>query len=284
MPNLRDASGARRTLDLDLSAWIPDGARYANQGFPDCSNVYPANLGFYRPMPQIVREGANTLADLVPTLTNVSGQLFGIRGLDDNAPYYFVTAADAVGDLLYFFRYVENTGLWEDVTPISGPIALQFGSYGYYTTFGTDIYVGYGIAGQIMSKPIDTPDRFAIVTDAPRAADIASIRGFLVGVNVAELGQNNRNGVSWSAAGDPTNWIDPIADPNGALAVLRGFTSLPGGGRLQRIIPGIAGADAIIFGQRKIWRMTFIGPPSVWDFQVVEEAEGTSFPSSVVSL
>ena len=282
MPNLRDASGQRRPVDLNLTSWVPDAPPYANPGFPLCANVYPSDLGFYRPMPQTFTEGNNTLLDLVATLTNVSGDLVGFRFIDTNAAHYYVTAVDNDADTLHFFKYEENTSTWADVTPVGG-VTSQFGSYGRYATFGTDIYCAYGIAGQIVAKDAGDTTPFLVVTDAPRAQDIAVIRGFMVAINVTEFGVNTRNGVSWSAAGDPTNWINPNTDPIGALSVLRGFTTLQGGGRLQRIVPGVSGSDAIIFGQSKIWRMTFIGPPSVWDFQVVEEREGTQRESTVVS-
>ena len=261
---------------------MPDAPPYANPGFPVARNVYPSDFGFYRPVPQVVTEGINTLLTLVPTLTNVSGELVGTRFIDTNAPHYYVTAVDNDADTFHFFKYDELLETWADVTPAGG-VTSQFGSYGRYDTFGTDIYCAYGIAGQIVSKNAGDVNLFVVVTDAPRAQDIAVIRGFMVAINVTEFGVNTRNGVSWSAAGDPTNWINPNTDPIGALSVLRGFTTLQGGGRLQKIVPGIAGADAIIFGQSKIWRMTFIGPPSVWDFQVVEEREGTQRPATVVS-
>lgn len=283
MPNLRDASGQRRPVDLEFTAWAPDAPPYANPGFPLCNNVFPSDNGFYRPVFQPEEQGSNSLTDLIAGLTNVSGEFIGLRELDNNTPHHYVSAVDDLNDLVYFFKYDEVLGLWQDVTPLAGPLPLESQTYGRYTTFGTDIYVCSGLSDILHSKNIGTVDRFLAVTDSPKAFDIATIRGFLVAVSVVEFGIDSLNGVSWSAAGDPTNWIDPNTDPIGALSVLRGFTTLEGGGRLHRIMPGIAGADAIIFGQGAIWRMTFIGPPSVWDFQIVEGAEGTSLPASVIS-
>lgn len=283
MPNVRDLGGSRRQIDIDIRSWVPDAPPYANPGFPNCENVYPSDLGFYRPLPQTNTDALNTPKTLVPALTNIAGELFGARNPADNTTHFYVTGVDTIGNTQHFFKYRDGTDLWEDVTPVGGR-TRQTDAYGRYATYGTQIYVAYGIADEIMAKDISDVNPFVEVsTTAPRAKDIAIVRGFLVAVNTIENGSTSRTRVSWSAADDPTGWIDPIADPIGALSVLRGRANLENGGRLQRIVPGVTGADAIIFGQSKIWRMTFIGAPKVWDFQIVEEREGTISPASVVS-
>ena len=285
MPGLFDLSSARQQIDVPFSDWTPDHPPFANPGFPNCENVIPADLGFYRPMRAPVVLGTNTLKDLVAGVTNNAGQLVGVRDPSNNAVFYFTMAVDPVGDTSHFFRYTEATDTWDDVTPAVAP-GFNGNDHAYFATFGNKIYAGFSTSTRILTKEIASVSAFAEVAGAPRPRDIITTRGFLVGINFQRGAIPTDiipTGVTWSASGDPENWIDPVADPIGALSVLRGEIELEGGGRLQRIIPGIAGADAIIFGQRKIWRMTFIGPPAVWDFQIVSEDEGAASPTSVVT-
>ena len=283
MPNLFDISGKRKQIEVDFAEWLPDHPPFGNPGFPNMENALPADLGFYRPMRKPVLLSTNSLTDLVPSVTVNSGQIFGIRA--DAGIFYYTAAVDRVADTLHLFQYVEDTDTWQDVTPASAP-SHQPNDHAFFATFGTRIYVGFSTETPILAKDIGTVTPFAAVSGAPNPRDIIVTRGFLVGIHFrrgASPTDRIRTGVTWSASGDPENWIDPVADPTGALAVLRGETQLEGGGRLQRIIPGVNGADAIIFGQSKIWRMSFIGSPSVWDFQIIHEDEGTPVPTSVVS-
>ena len=225
----------------------------------------------------------NSLKDLVAGVTVNAGQIIGLRG--SSGIFYYTAAVDRVADTIHLFQYVEATDTWQDVTPDPAP-AHQAGDHAYFAAFGTRIYVGFSTNTSILAKDIGTVTPFAAVSGAPSPKDIIVTRGFLVGIQFqrgATPFTTIRTGVTWSASGDPENWIDPVADPIGALSVLRGEIQLEGGGRLQRIIPGVNGADAIIFGQSKIWRMSFIGPPAVWDFQIIHEDEGTPIPTSVVS-
>lgn len=287
MPGLFDLSGERRQIEVPFAEWLPDHPAFNNPGFPNLENAIPADLGFYRPVREPSAFGTNTLKDLVAGVVNNAGQLTGIRNPDTNEVFYYTMAVDPVADTSHLFEYTEDTDTWADVTPAVAP-AFANNDHAYFATFGNKIYAGYSTSSNnpLLTKEIGAAGDFAAVADAPSARDIIVARGFLVGINFRRGTSPTdliANGVTWSGSGNPENWIDPIANPIGALSVLRGETQLVGGGRLQRILPGIAGADAIIFGQSKIWRMTFIGPPSVWDFQIVEEAEGTSSPTSVVS-
>ncbi len=285
MPNLTDVSIKRRQLDAPLVDWRPDVPAFRNPGIFDMRNAVPSDIGLYKPIPGLVTEGTNTPRDLIAGITNNAGQLQSFRVPATNAPFYYTAAVDVAGDTFHLFQYDETTSTWINVTPTVPPTPT-FNIHAYFTAFGDRIYATAAFASGLLAKDIGGVDLFAAITDAPRFRDAVVIRGFLMGVNFTRTVSGNARvttGVSWSAANDPENWIDPIADPIGALSVLRGETQLEGGGRLQRVVPGIGGADATIFGQTKIWRVTFIGPPSVWDFQIVEEEEGTSIPTSVVS-
>ncbi|MDB4306181.1 hypothetical protein N9980_01285 [bacterium] len=285
MPNLADISSRRRQVEAPLIEWVPDRPQFRNPGVYDMRNAMPSDNGLYKPIPSPVVESSNGLKDLVAAVVNNAGQVQSFRDPNNNLPYYYTAAVAPVGNTFHLFQYDEQNTVWTNVTPAS-PDTFIFGGHGYFSSFGDRVYGTSGFSAGLYAKDIGGVDLFASVTNAPRFKDAVVIRGFMFGINfIRTVSPFNTvtTGVSWSASNDPENWIDPSSNPIGALAVLRGETQLEGGGRLQRVLPGIGGADAIIFGQSKIWRVTFIGPPSVWDFQVVEEDEGTSMPTSVVS-
>ena len=285
MPNFVDITAGRQQAEVAFQEWLPDIPGFESQGFPVLFNAFPADNGLYKPKFGFQRDSVNTLIDLVAGVTVNAGQLVGVRNPATNGVFWYTAAVDQVADTMHFFEYTESTRTWGNVTPLVAP-THPFDGHAYFSTFGTRIYATAGNATAILAKDIGGGGNFASITDAHRFRDATVIRGFLMGISyqqgVAPSAQVP-TGVAWSADQDPENWINVTTDPLGALAVLRGETQLEGGGRLQRIIPGVGGADATIFGQSKIWRVTFIGAPTVWDFQIVEEDEGTSIPTSVVS-
>lgn len=285
MPNLGDVSTQRRQLTAPIVDWRPDHPQFRNPGLFDLRNAIPSDTGLYVPVPDVEKIGTNDLRDLVAGVVNNAGQLQGFRDPANNGPVILTAAVDPVANTFHLFQYIESTDTWGNVTPTVAP-TFAFDLHAYFSVFGTRVYATAGFASGLLAKDLGGGDLFTAITNAPRFKDAVVIRGFLFGINFTRtVSPTDRvvTGVSWSASGDPENWIDPSVDPIGALAVLRGETQLEGGGRLQRVLPGIGGADAIIIGQHKIWRVTFVGPPSVWDFQVVEEDEGTNAPTSVVS-
>ena len=282
MPNLFDLSSQRGQVDVAFADWLPDHPAFQNPGFPVLENAVPSDAGVFRPMPNISSFGGNTLLDLVPTLTAVVGDLRGFRNPDSGAVFYYMMARDDAGGSLHLFQFDESTQLWQDVTP-GGGLTAGFDSFARFRSFGTEVYAAMGSTEQIHSMEIGSAGPFAPVSGAPSAKDLAIIRGFAVAIDIVDGSGREATKVSWSAQDNPDNWIDPIADPIGALSVLRGFIELEGGGRLKRIIPGVLGSDAIILAETAIWRMTFVGAPRVWDFRIIAEDEGTTVPTSVIS-
>jgi len=82
--------------------------------------------------------------------------------------------------------------------------------------------------------------------------------------------------VRWSALNNPNgNWVTD----RGELSDYRDLD--PKYGRITGIIGGRFG---IVFQERAIWRMTFIGSPKVFDFEEVSVDRGCSAPDSAVTI
>jgi hypothetical protein len=48
-------------------------------------------------------------------------------------------------------------------------------------------------------------------------------------------------------------------------------------------VSGLAGADVIIYQERNIWRGTYIGPPAVFSWTLIDGSRGTPAPGSLVT-
>lgn len=105
----------------------------------------------------------------------------------------------------------------------------------------------------------------------PKAATIATVRNFIV-LGGTNDGTTRPNRVVWSGYNNTELW-DPSA------ATQSDFRDLTGdGGDIQRIVPGQYG---VIFQKNSIWTMEYVGPPTIWRFNEVEEGRGTPAPHSV---
>ena len=101
----------------------------------------------------------------------------------------------------------------------------------------------------------------------PQAETIGRVLNFLV----AGLDQT----LQWSAQNDITTW-------GANVAVQSGSTTLDlSGGAIKRIIGGETGT---ILQQRHIRRMTYVGPPTIWQIDLVEERRGVIAQNAAVKF
>jgi len=86
--------------------------------------------------------------------------------------------------------------------------------------------------------------------------------------------------VHWSAIGDGTSW--PTLASDSAVQVQSDAQDLFGAhGHVQNIVPGVSSADALVFCERAIYRMGYVGSPAVFSFDLFEGAKGTPAPDSI---
>lgn len=114
---------------------------------------------------------------------------------------------------------------------------------------------------------------------APRAKHIAKINpAFVVAGNLPDL----PNGVHWGEIDDPTSW--PTLGTAAAAAAQSNRVELKAGGEVQRIVGAVGGADGLVFMQNALYRMQYVGSPSVFDFFEIERGRGMDAPQSVVNF
>lgn len=246
-----------RSDEVEFGQWLPDQADYKNPGLVEASNVYPSTGG-YAPFESSVLSGDSVSASVVgarmffqndgTTITcgGTSTTLFVLDGTvtTTNPPYNAATRWE-------FERFNDL------IIAVSRENAPQ-----YLTDLDTDLTFS------------DLPG------NPPKASVVGRVGDFLVLgdlEDIASLGSPDKpNRVRWSAFNNPTvNWVTD----RGELSDFRDLD--PKYGKVTAIVGGRWG---LVFQERAIWRMTFVGSPKVFDFELVADDRGCIAPGSVVSI
>ena len=230
---------------IEFAAWEPDQPAYGGQQALDAQNVIPGKRG-YRCMPGLAKMakpalsssvlGAFSMKDLSGGLITVASTEHGIFSLD-GAEW----AQKHSGAALSSNR--------------------EFVSYGdvIYALYGT-ILLKAEVSGAVQD--------FSAVKDAPAAARLGIIKDFLVLGKLSGQG----NAIRWSGIDDPDAW--PAPGSNDAQYKQSDIQIFPVGGNVQAIVGGVGGVDGLIFMEEAVHRATFVGPPYVFQFNVVDRRRG----------
>jgi len=237
--------------------WQPDAADYGTPGSVTVTNVAPAQYGF-QPWP--------SFADITDALT--ARPRGAIEAFDkDTVSYQYA------GDATKLYELDATNLTWTDVTNTGGA----------YTTAATEVVNFARWENKILSTNFaDNPQQivmgaanFSDLTTAFRARNITVVRDFVVASNTYDATDGNvPNRVRWSAIGNETSWTV-------SASTLSDFRDLTTGGEVKKIIGGEVG---VIVSERSIFRMTFVGAPTVFQIDEILPDIGTISGGSVVGL
>lgn len=240
---------------IPFAEWLPDLPDFQNQGALVARNVIP-HAQSYLP-----------LADTQAASTALNLAALGSITLRDSDDVVEIFAADK-NDL---YRIDEGTF----------NIVSKAGGYDSQAQRWSMIRWGEKIIAATQNEP---PQIFDLTTDTlfsdlagspPQGRHLAVVRDFVVIGNLEEGGTRIANKLAWSGINDETQWgFDAAAQSDSQI--LQGD-----GGFIQAIVGGEYG---VIIQDNSIWRMTYEGPPTVFQFDEVETGRGTTSPQSVVSL
>ncbi len=270
-----------QTRHQPLGDWTPDIPSPINTGMLQSLNLIPNTNGTYGPERALQDVGGSPSTTPFGAALKVHGSLHSRPSSFGNEPEYYVgTLAVADGAARIVARGEQSD--WVDLSKAAGYNSASNAPW-RFANFGlkvlainrrTRLQVSDGDLQQFRDNNADI-----------RASDVAVVRGFAVlcDINDATHGEGVQPfRVWWSAIADAENFPDPISDE--AISVQSGFFDLFDGGELQRIVPGIGGADAIVVAERKMWRMTFVGPPQTFQFDEIESDGGTSAPGTIAKI
>jgi hypothetical protein len=250
---------------IPLPEFLPDQPAHNNPGLVVCENVIPRTAGSYGPFLSLA----------------------AYAGATSHRCQGAFTARDSAGNILIFqgdqlrLRLLTSASQnFSDVSRASG---------GQYATTADDMwrFAQYGnmiVATNYADDPqgylIGSSSAFSqLASGAPRAKYVAIWRDFLVLGNLT----TDPQGVHWSAQDNPASF--PTIGSTAAAQAQSDRQTLAGdGGWVQGLVGGLGNADGVVIQERALWRVTYIQPPAIFAFDLVEGARGTPAPGSIVQL
>jgi hypothetical protein len=235
------------TVRIPFNEWLPDQPAVA-QSMQDATNVVPIASG-YAPFPLAV-DYSNAASESL--LTVGTGKFSSITEL-------------FAGSATKLYKFNSATLNLDDVSKVGGYNCLSWD----FEQFGDVLLAANGI-DKIQAWTVDTSTAFAdLAAAAPVAKYVAVIRDFVVAANL-DLGVNP-NKVQWSNIADETNWTSGATSQSD-------YQLIPDGGN----ITGITGGEfGIIFLERSIVRMSYIGSPFFFQFDTISRNLGCKYGGSV---
>lgn len=260
---------------IPFGPWLPDQHEFQNPGALTATNVFPGIRG-YRPIPQLQAFSSETATGAA------------IRGLAS-----FKDTNGALRNYVGVNGGIEQTGSdGATLVGVSPPSVALLDSHQWaFITFGDNIIAAGGTANPLFIKPLSSGSAtsFAPLIDSPQAKYLTVVQNFVVAANTADnvLGPFQ---VQWSEL-DPAfpdeagsrYWYDAGSSGTAvdALVTQADSQAIADAG----VITGIVGGESgVVFLERAIVRMEYVGSPLVFTFRKVETNHGCSFPGSIIAL
>jgi hypothetical protein len=227
--------------------WLPDQPSVTG-AVMDAYNCYPVTNG-YAPFRQEADYSANASQDLLITF---AGKYAGVTNL-------FAAGATQV------YKYnSSNTALDSVSTTYTTTESWDV------TQFGSKMIIANG-KNKLQAYDMAGGSSFAdLAAAAPVTKYVTVVRDFVV---AADDGSDN-NKVYWSDINDETDWTPSSASQSDTQV-------LPDGGD----ITGLAGGETgLIFMERAIYRMTYVGSPFFFQFDAISRTLGCSTNGSIAQF
>lgn len=233
---------------LPFGPWLPDSPDFASGGVLVAKNVIPRKAS-YSPF-----FGLRPFSDALPSVCVGAAAFKQTNGAIHN---FSGTSTDL---------YSLSAAAWSEATRTSG------GDYSV-PNGGRWVFLGFG-DNVIASNGADAPQRFILGTDTNFSDLAGSPPAFRYGAVIGQfavvgnIGSANPNRFQWCDQNDITDWSNGQA----------GSLDIPKGGDVQGITGGEYG---LVFQERQISRIDYVGPPSVWQRNVIEENRGALAAGSI---
>jgi len=140
-----------------------------------------------------------------------------------------------------------------------------------FTQFGNVLVAANG-GNRLQGYNVNTSSTFQdLASDAPQARYVTVVRDFVVSgyINSSTVYPNR---VQWSALGDESSWAN-------SATTQADFQDIPDGGS----VVGVTGGEfGLVFMDRSIHRMSYIGSPLVFQFDNISRNQGCYEPNSII--
>lgn len=240
-------------VPIVFGPWEPDKASFQSDALVDALNVHPVSGG-YGPSYGFQATDATLATPILgaSVLSNTQASVYIYAGSGDDI--YVSTNGGALASV------------YTSPTPISPALRFQFARfYGSAIAVHPQILPVGGTLGSAMTT----------LGGSPPYAKVAGVVGdFLVLGDLDDGIDGIRpNRIRWSGFGNPNTW-------GTSIATQADFNDMPDdGGEVQ----GVGGREfGTVFQRYSISRMTYVGPPVIFQFDLVEKKRGAIAPGCIV--
>ena len=244
---------------IPFGPWTPDTPDNDAGTAPEAIGAVPGYGGAYEP-----QSGLNTFS------TSLASTCLGAFACKSSSGTGYWFSGDATK------LYKLDSLTWSSVSAVGGYSVSSDGLWSF-EQYGDSVYAVDHNDG-LNVYTLGAGGVFSAVAGAPGGRDLFVVSNFLCMLNTVDAGTPNPQRVRWSGLDQPLSWtVDSVTQAD--------FQDLLGnGGQNMAAAVGLVGADAAIFQQRAVWRMTYVGLPLIFEFAQAEGVRGTPAPNSLITI
>ena len=238
------------TQRIQLGEWMPDQSGITGS-LTDAKNVVSQAIG-YGPFPSAVAFSGTAAEELVT--------LYAAKN-PDSTTQLFTAGATKI-------YTVDGVGA---LTQVKSGMTTGINDKVRFTQFGKTV-ITTNNADVLQAWTLGTSTSFAnLSASAPKAKFITVVRDFVVCANTFESAEQKQYRVRWSAINDETDWTENVNTQSD-------YQDIPDGGQ----IVGIRGGEfGLVFLERSISRMSYIGTPFIFQFDNISRNKGCMVAGSI---
>lgn len=256
---------------VEIAGFAPDLPDFNNPMSPNALNVIPRSSKSYGPV------GSMKIYSQSALTARCQG---GAGYLDKSGNIYLFA-----GDRTKLYKYDGAAATWGNISGASGPFATPTNGRWNFEYFN-NLIAATNFSDGIQAYTMGVSATFGLLAAAaPKARYMAVLRGaFLMVGNTHDATDGDRpQRLWWPAVGDPTNW--PVPGTTAAAQVMSSFVDVTGSqGWLQGLVGGLANADGAAFFEHAVHRVTFSGPPDIFDVSPAQGVKGCPAPGSIIQV
>ena len=260
-------------VEIPFRQWLPDQPDHNNPGLVEAKNVVSLPSG-YNPI-----KG--------PSAPDASASSLDWSRGSHLYRYEYDTGLTEANGPDRGFVYVENNTLWlldydgATVETLANPRASRDASF---ARVGSKLYVGTQRVNNVgtVTAPMtsvelrsDLGSPRIVSTGVQLGANLARVGPFLMtGGLVSSTSFINPRAFSWSGFNAPEDWT--VSE-----LTLAGFAFIetPHLGRITAIV---GARTPMIFQERGITRINYVGPPKIWSQRLISEKYGVNTPAAII--
>lgn len=256
--------------------WLPDHPDLGNGGLITATNVIPSTDGAYVPYAPLTAGAAATV-----TSVNSAFPYATTAGSTAGPWQIYGLIAGTPSDLFAFDQNTFNSKR----SATYGGSASSGSSQNFWRFAQFDNII-------LATNKIDSPQQWTIGASsftalssssgsAPTAQQVAIVNRFAVLGNLATPSQTGFHTVQWSGIDDIDSW--PTPNSATAIAQQSGRQVMDSS---AGTVTGITNADqvSVVFQRAAVTRMTYVGPPVVFQFDKIDPGRGCFYPNSIVQV